>query len=226
MSRLLKALRSNRVLLMDGAMGSELRRGGLADDECGELWNLTLPDRVAAIHQAYVDAGAECLLTNTFQANRPALAKHEVEERLEDICESAVAIARSAAAESGFVLADIGPIPGQGGATPSDPKSLEEVIPDLADVDGVLLETYSDPLALFTVKHCRVVSWAEGVPILLSLTYQRDPSGGLCTQSRHPPEWFAMQAKQFGVAALGINCGRDIGMDDVIEIIRRYRHVT
>src|SRR5262249_31009049 len=110
MSRLLKALRSNRVLLMDGAMGSELRRDGLADDECGELWNLTLPDRVAAIHQAYVDAGAECLLTNTFQANRPTLAKHGLEDKLEDICESAVAIARSVAGETGFVLADIGPV--------------------------------------------------------------------------------------------------------------------
>jgi len=226
MSRLLKALRSNRVLLMDGAMGSELRRDGLADDECGELWNLILPDRVAAIHQAYVDAGAECLLTNTFQANRPTLAKHGLEDKLEDICESAVAIARSVAGETGFVLADIGPVVAPGVQAPSDAKSLEELIPDLADVDGVLLETYSDPLALFTVKHCRVVSWADGVPVLLSLTYQRDPSGDLCSHSRHPPEWFAMQAKQFGVAALGVNCGRGIGMDDVIEIIRRYRQVT
>ena len=79
---------------------------GLESGDCGELWNLTLPDRVAAIHQAYVDAGAECLLTNTFQANRPALAKHEVEERLEDICESAVAIALTVGA-FGYVLAGV-----------------------------------------------------------------------------------------------------------------------
>ena len=226
MARLLQALRSGRVLLMDGAMGTELRRRGLADAGCGEQWNLTEPDRVAAAHQAYVDAGAECLLTNTFQANRPALAKHGLEDRLEDICESAVAIARSVAGESCLVLADLGPVPEDAASRLSDPQSLEEIIPDLQDVDGLLLETFSDPLALFVAKHCRVVSWADGAPILLSLAYQRDPKGGLCTRSGHPPEWFAMQARQYGVAALGVNCGRDLGMDDVIEIIRRYRKVT
>jgi 5-methyltetrahydrofolate--homocysteine methyltransferase len=71
-----------------------------------------------------------------------------------------------------------------------------------------------------------VVSWLESVPVLLSLTYQRHASGELCTRSKHPPEWFAMQAKPYGVAALGVNCGRDIGMEDVIDIVRRYRQVT
>jgi 5-methyltetrahydrofolate--homocysteine methyltransferase len=96
----------------------------------------------------------------------------------------------------------------------------------LRGVDALLLETYSDPLALFTARHCRVVSWSESVPILLSLTYERQANGELCTHSRHPPEWFAMQAKQYGIAALGVNCGRDIGMDDLIAIVRRYRKVT
>ena len=72
MSRFLDALRSGRVLLMDGAMGTELQRAGLQPGECGELWNLTHPEKVRAIHQAYVDAGAEVLLTNTFQANPAA----------------------------------------------------------------------------------------------------------------------------------------------------------
>ena len=66
MSAFLDALRSGRVLLMDGAMGTELRRAGLPDDECGATWNLTHPERVRAVHQAYVDAGADVLLTNTF----------------------------------------------------------------------------------------------------------------------------------------------------------------
>src|SRR5437764_7321832 len=69
MSRLLHELRSGRVLLMDGAMGTELQRAGMLPGECYELWNLTHPEEVRAIHQRYVDAGARCLLTNTFQAN-------------------------------------------------------------------------------------------------------------------------------------------------------------
>ena len=90
MSRFLDALRSGRVLLMDGAMGTELQRAGLKPGECGELWNLTHPERVRAIHQAYVDAGAEVLLTNTFQANPAALARHKLEFELGVICQAAV----------------------------------------------------------------------------------------------------------------------------------------
>src|SRR6266852_2151820 len=97
MSRFLTALHSGRVLLMDGAMGTELQRAGLRHGECGEFWNLSRPDQVRAIHQAYVDAGAECLLTNTFQSNPTALARHGHAEELELINHAAVRLARAAA---------------------------------------------------------------------------------------------------------------------------------
>src|ERR1700682_1498 len=109
MSRFLDALRSGRVLLMDGAMGTELQRAGLKPGECGELWNLTHPDKVRAIHQAYVDAGAEVLLTNTFQANPAALARHNLDGQLGVICQAAVDLAREAAGPDRWVLADVGP---------------------------------------------------------------------------------------------------------------------
>ena len=76
MSRFLEALHSGQVLLMDGAMGTELRRVGLPDNACGEYWNLTHPDRVLAIQRRYVEAGADCLITNTFGGSRIMLARH------------------------------------------------------------------------------------------------------------------------------------------------------
>src|SRR6266849_10743185 len=76
MSRFLRALHSGRVLLMDGAMGTELQRAGLRQGERGELWNLERPERVRAIHQAYVNAGAKCLLTNTFLTLSRFLVEH------------------------------------------------------------------------------------------------------------------------------------------------------
>src|SRR6202035_4244689 len=109
MSRFLDALRSGRVLLMDGAMGTELQRAGLRAGECGELWNLTHPEKVRAIHQAYVDAGAEVLLTNTFQANPAALARHNSADQLNAICRAAGEHARHAAGPDRLVLADVGP---------------------------------------------------------------------------------------------------------------------
>src|SRR5947208_13862827 len=91
MNRLIEALHSGRVLLMDGAMGTELQRLGLADGECSALWNLTHPEQVAAVHAAYLEAGAEVLLTNTFVANPEALARYGLQDRLADIWSAAFA---------------------------------------------------------------------------------------------------------------------------------------
>src|SRR5687768_3574757 len=80
MSRLLRALEAGTPLLMDGAMGSELYQAGLDPGECGEEWNVSRPDRVRAVHDAHVQAGARCLLTNTFQANPCSLVRHGLED--------------------------------------------------------------------------------------------------------------------------------------------------
>src|SRR5438876_5145193 len=108
MSRLLHELRSGRVLLMDGAMGTELQRAGIGPGECYELWNLTYPDAVRAVHQRYVDAGARCLLTNTFQANA-TLAKHGVHDGWKEINHAAFDLACSVSPNNSFILADLGP---------------------------------------------------------------------------------------------------------------------
>src|SRR5215471_18008911 len=111
MSDFLKALHSGQVLLMDGAMGTELQRAGIGENECYELWNLTHPERVRAIHQAYVDAGAEVLLTNTFQANGPALARHRLPVHFQtDYFRAAQAILKPFNARGHFSLVSIGPI--------------------------------------------------------------------------------------------------------------------
>jgi 5-methyltetrahydrofolate--homocysteine methyltransferase len=226
MSQFLDALHSGRALLMDGAMGTQLEQAGARSGECYELWNLTEPEKVRAIHQAHVDAGAEVLLTNTFQANPAALARHDLQDRLETIAERAIALARSVTNSHPFVVASIGPV---GEADELDSEAFDRVVRAFLGVDALLLETWSDPLALWAVHYgCRCARELADLPILLSLTYryQRHPSRSLWTLSGHPPEWFAVQAEQNGVAALGVNCGRDIGMDEAIEIIRRYRQVT
>src|SRR5262245_8680634 len=138
MPDLLDALRSGRVLLMDGAMGTELQRAGLHPGECHELWNLTRPERVAVVHRAYAAAGAECLLTNTFQAGPAALARHGRADRLGEVVRAGVALARAAAGPGRFVLADVGPVEQpHGQITPA-------VLRELAGADGILVETCSD----------------------------------------------------------------------------------
>src|SRR5215831_3117334 len=138
MASLLETLRSGRVLLMDGAMGTELQRAGIGEGECYELWNLTHPEKVRAIHQAYVDAGADVLLTHTFQASPDNLAKFGLGDRLEMIWESALENCRSIAGTNRFVLADIGPIDKLG------PATVARILNAVRGADAILLETWSD----------------------------------------------------------------------------------
>jgi 5-methyltetrahydrofolate--homocysteine methyltransferase len=230
MTRLLSELRSGRVLLMDGAMGSELYQAGLEPDECGEEWNLSRPDRVRAIHESYVQAGARCVLTNTFQANPCALVRHGHEDQLERIIRSGVRLARSAAGPEGFVLADVGPIL----ISPADQDfsdwgDLALTVGAFLDagVAGILLETCSSPRALTAaevIRH-RILDHEE-MPILLSIAYRRHDDGRLLTHSGHSPETFARHAARHGVSVLGVNCGRNVTIEDMAEVLRRYRNET
>jgi|SRR6516225_1179916 5-methyltetrahydrofolate--homocysteine methyltransferase len=222
MSQFREALQTGQVILMDGAMGTELRRADLPPDACGELWNLTNPERVRAIHQAYRDAGARCLLTNTFQSNPRALSRHGVADKLEEINRAAVAIARSVAGPDGFVLGNIGPID-----PPYQAEPIRQVVSSLCGVDGLHLETYSDTDALWAVKYgCLPSLESEDVPVLLSITYKKTTEGVITTQGGQSPEVFAKLAREYGVSALGVNCGRDVGVSDISAIIRAYRAAT
>jgi 5-methyltetrahydrofolate--homocysteine methyltransferase len=235
MAGFLDALQSGRVQLMDGAMGTELRRAGLPQGDCGELWNLTHPARVRAVHRAYAKAGADVLLTNTFQANRPALARHGRTDSgvaLRDVIDAAIKAVDPILSDERFALLSVGPI-----MEPSDPAEFPD--PDELigvklggfrfrvkgpryGLSGILLETCSSPRVVLALRRLT----GSYTPVLASLTYRRDAKGKLTTLSGHAPEWFARRAKEWGVAALGVNCGRDIGMDEVIEIVRRYCQET
>jgi 5-methyltetrahydrofolate--homocysteine methyltransferase len=221
MPDLREALRSGRVLLMDGAMGTELQRAGLRPEACHELWNLTRPERVAAVHRAYVEAGAECLLTNTFQANSLVLARHGVAGRLHEILVAGVELARRAAGPGRFVLADIGPV--------EQPQRhiTADLLRPMRAADGLLVETCSDlETARAVLAACRAEWGAAHPPVLLSLTYLRTPEGALRTFAGLTPEEGARLAEEAGVAALGVNCGREMRVEDCAEVVRRYRAVT
>src|SRR5579872_6832433 len=109
---LLDAVR-NRPLLGDGAMGTQLMFAGLEQGGCGEAWNLDHPERVLAIQRRYVEAGSDCLITNTFGGSRIMLNRHGNAGRAAEINRAGVKIAREAFdGRDGFVLGDIGPFGG------------------------------------------------------------------------------------------------------------------
>ena len=218
MATFLESLHSGRVLLMDGAMGTELQRAGMAERECYELWNLTHPDKVRAVHQAYVAAGAECILTHTFQSNPQALARYGQEAALEPINAAALAIARSAAPSPLFVLADIGPMQG-------DESAFRRTLRSLCAADAFLLETWSD-LPPHLRSSVAQQDWnLHRVPVLFSIACRLHPQTGKPIADAALPA-LADWAHACGIAALGVNCGKEIGMEDVLDLMRRLRQIT
>jgi 5-methyltetrahydrofolate--homocysteine methyltransferase len=229
MAGFLDALRCGRVLLMDGAMGTELQKVGLRDDENGAAWNLLHPERVRAVHQAYRNAGAEVFLTNTFMANAASLTEtFRAAGRLpyvrNDVWTSDYELIAPPGAPV-FRIASVGPVSGRPAAREFDQWgyfSHNSLFYDGAD--AIVLETCSSPRVRYAIRHLQKMATKR--PILLSLSYRRDESGKLLTISGHRPELFARRAGDYGIAALGVNCGRDICMDEIIEIVRRYRQET
>src|SRR5208282_6380297 len=111
MQKLLHEAVQERRLVCDGAMGTQLMLAGLESGSCGELWNLTHPEKVIAIQRRYVEAGTDCLITNTFGGNRTVLNRHDIAGKVREINQAGVRIAREAFGNRpGYVLGDIGPL--------------------------------------------------------------------------------------------------------------------
>jgi 5-methyltetrahydrofolate--homocysteine methyltransferase len=113
---------ADRILIADGAMGTMLQAADLDIDEdfqglegCNEVLNVTRPDVVRGVHEAYLEAGADCVETNTFGTNLAALGEYDIPHRIRELAEAGARIAREAADRwttpdrPRFVLGSIGP---------------------------------------------------------------------------------------------------------------------
>lgn len=187
-NRFLDALRQ-RPLLLDAAMGTRLIAQGLdlgRDDPC--LWNLDRPDEVLAVHRLDVDAGADAVLTNTFGANRAALAHYGRERDLISIHREAVALARRAAGLDRFVIGCIGPTANQAS---NGTREQAAILID-AGVDALVFETHAVDEAL------RALASSPGGGSIARLVSLRGET---------PPTPLAVQELvRLGAAAIGTNC--------------------
>ncbi|MDR1485843.1 MAG: bifunctional homocysteine S-methyltransferase/methylenetetrahydrofolate reductase [Planctomycetaceae bacterium] len=104
---------NNRLLVFDGAMGTELYRHHVFTNRCFEELNLSEPDLISAISRSYREAGADVLTTNTFGANRIRLEKYGIADRLAEINRAGVKLAREVAGDEGelFVAGSMGQFP-------------------------------------------------------------------------------------------------------------------
>jgi 5-methyltetrahydrofolate--homocysteine methyltransferase len=231
-ARLLEAL-ERRVLLGDGAMGTQLQQAGLEPGGCGEAWNLDHPERVLAIQRAYVQAGSDCLITNTFGASRIMLERHGEGERVAAINRAGAELARQAfGGAAGFVLGDIGPFGGlmePYGEIPC--RRVEQAFREQAHAlvaggaDAIIIETQTalEELAL-AVEAAR----EAGAPVVIgSLAFDRMlDEDQVRTMMGVSPESAAEHMAEWGVDVLGLNCGTGVDMTLAADVVRRYRSVS
>jgi 5-methyltetrahydrofolate--homocysteine methyltransferase len=224
-----EAVRSRR-LVCDGAMGTQLFLAGLESGACGEAWNLTHPDRVLGIQRRYADAGADCIITNTFGGSRVMLRRHGHEKELADINAAGVRIAREAlGGRPGYVLGDIGPLGAllepYGDLTEAAARSaLEEQATALvkAGADAIIIETQTGleelGLAIDAAKAAHAPS------IIASLAYDLSQDGTFyVTMMGVTPEQAAEFAQASGADIVALNCGTGMDMKGAAMVSKIYR---
>ena len=106
---MLEKLKDKGYLVLDGAMGSNLFLLGLISGDSPEAWNLEHPDRVKKVHQAFVQAGSDIILTNTFGGNRHRLKLHQLENQVVEVNRAAAKLARECAVDSVMGAGSMGP---------------------------------------------------------------------------------------------------------------------
>ncbi len=229
---LLDALKT-RVLLGDGAMGTQLMLAGLEQGNCGEAWNISHPERVLAIQTRYADAGSDCILTNTFGGSRIMLNRHGHAADVVEINRAAVAIAREAfGGRAGFVLGDIGPFGGlmepYGDFTEADVRAaFEQQAAALvgAGADAIIIETQTSLEELgIAIEAAR----QAGAPCVIgSLAYDVTLDGSTFrTMMGIDPERAAEFMEERGADVLALNCGTRMDMARACDAVRRYRSVS
>jgi len=223
--RNLKEALEQRILVMDGAMGTQLMERGVRPEDCFDAQNLKNPKIVEAVHRAYAEAGADILETNTFGANRIKLLDFGLDRKVREINIKAAQLARKAIGEQGLVCGSLGPlgkmIDPLGEVTfnqayqafAEQAKALEE-----GGVDCVSIETFSD---LQEIRAAVIAVKSETkLPVIASLTYEE----GEKTVYGTTPEVAVTVLEPLGIDLIAANCST--GPEGILKVAKRYLAVT
>jgi 5-methyltetrahydrofolate--homocysteine methyltransferase len=227
MRSLTEALKKGRVLVSDGAWGTQLHKRGLKAGECPELWNITHRAEVLSVAKGYVDAGADMILTNSFGGNPTKLGHYGCADRTAELNRTAAAISREAAGSNRLVLGSMGPtgivlMMGEVSEATlyegfcTQAKALEQ-----GGVDALCIETMSAiDEACCAIRAARAVTRLE---IVCTFTFEKGADGGYRTMMGVSPGDMALSVKKAGADVIGSNCGN--GIDGMVEVVRLIRAV-
>jgi 5-methyltetrahydrofolate--homocysteine methyltransferase len=207
------------VLLADGATGTNLFAMGLEAGEAPELWNESAPDKIATLHQGFVDAGADIILTNSFGGTRHRLKLHHAQDRVHELNRRAAEIARSVADEAGrkvIVAGSVGPTGEL--LEPLGTLTYEEAVEAFAEqIEGLKtggaevawIETMSAPGEIRAAAEAAI---RVGLPYTYTGSFD---TAGRTMMGLQPKEIFDVsEGLSEDPAGVGANCG--VGASDIL----------
>ncbi|MBI2346440.1 MAG: bifunctional homocysteine S-methyltransferase/methylenetetrahydrofolate reductase [Deltaproteobacteria bacterium] len=215
-----------RILLADGAMGTQIYERGVFINRNFDELNLAMPELIRQIHADYINAGADLIETNTFRANRIALAAYGLEGKVRAINEAGARLARAAAGDEVYVAGSVGPlgvtIEPLGRLARDEAKAaFAEQIAGLvtAGVDCLILETFLS-LDELEIAYGAARSVTD-VPIIASVAFRLDNEGEVIGVS---PAEAARRIAGWGAEIVGTNCVQ--GPEATLRVIQAMRAVS
>src|SRR5215218_1036743 len=218
-------LSSDRILVVDGAMGTQLYAKGVYINRCYDELNLSNPDLVREIHTEYIRAGADIIETNTFGATAHKLQQYGLEANMHEINAIAARVAREAAGDRAYVAGALGPLGLR--IEPYGPTSFAEarelfkaqVVALLeGGIDLFCLETFSDVSEIR--QAIAAIREVCNLPIIAQMTIMTDGN----TMFGTTPELFTERLDEWGADVIGLNCG--VGPAIILSALEKMRAVT
>ena len=215
-----------KVLLADGAWGTEFLKRGLKQGDPPEDWNLVKPEAVKEVAAAYRAAGSQIILTNSFGGNRFQLERHGLTGKTREINRVAAGITRDACEGKAITAGDIGP---SGKLFIMGEVSEEDLFAAFQEQAEALKEGGAEWFVVETMIDMGEMEIAvraaakTGLPVVASMTYEKGQAG-YRTVMGHSPEDCVQAAKAAGAAVIGANCGT--GVDTYVELAEILRKLT
>jgi len=217
----LERLRAGDVMVADGATGTNHQQNGLPPGSPPDEWVFDEPGKVAALHRAFVNAGSDVILTDTFNGTRFRLKESQYGDRVRELNIRAAEIAREAAEDRTFVAGSMGPtgklLEPLGELTHAEcADAYAEQAAALTEggVDFLLLETF------FALEEAQVaiegVKRASNLSLIVSFSYDQ----GTRTMMGTRPAQVIQAIAPLGIVAIGANCGK--APEHMLEIVKEY----